>query len=108
MFFFVFFFFLDELAAREIPLCDNADHPLTVKDADYLRAVHAAIDASRSDAPDRRRENDTDFYLTNTLTAGDVQDYWEQYLRAFPERRTKTWDVFEKAVNKYYRTLHRT
>jgi len=100
--------FLNAVLENRGLMCDNADHPLTIKDTDYLRVVKLAIDASKSKSSDRRGENESDFYLTSTLAVKDIGDYWTQFLYAFPEDRLKRWEVFEKAVKKYYQTLHRT
>lgn len=87
-------------------LCDNPDHPLVIKDIDYLRVIKKSIDTAKLKALDKRRKNDSDFYLTKTLSIVDISDYWKQFLYAFPEDRLKMWDIFDKAIKKYYQTLH--
>jgi len=56
---------------------------------------------------DQRGEKSSDFYLTNSLSIEDINDYWKQFMYAFPEDRLILWDVFDKAIKKYYQTLHR-
>lgn len=87
-------------------LCDNPEHSLVIKDVDYLRAIKKSINIAKLKALDQRRKNDSDFYLTKTLNIDDISDYWKQFLYAFPENRLKMWDVFDKAIKKYYQTLH--
>lgn len=80
-----------------------------IDDADYLRVIKQTIDTSKSKtSDDRARYKSSDFRLTDTLAVNDVSDYWAQFLHAFPEHRAKLWDLFDKAVKKYYQTLHRT
>lgn len=57
--------------------------------------------------PDRQIKNNSDFNLTDTLNITDVSDYWKQFLYTFPEDRMKLWDLFDKAIKKYFQTLHR-
>ncbi|XP_025194962.1 dynein regulatory complex protein 1 [Melanaphis sacchari] len=87
-------------------LCDNPDHSLTISDTDYLRVIKKSIDTSKSKVSDQRAQNKSDFYLTNSLSVKDINDYWKQFMYAFPEDRLILWDVFEKAIKKYYQTLH--
>lgn len=89
-------------------LCDNSNHPLTINDVDYLHVIKKTIDISKSKSLDQRSRNNADFYLTNTLNIEDIRDYWKQFLYAFPEDRLKLWDLFDKAIKKYYQTLHST
>lgn len=77
-----------------------------IKDTDYLRAVKKSIDNLKLKTSDHLSKNNSEFYLTNTLSIKDINDYWKQYLYAFPEDRLKLWDVFDKAIKKYYQTLH--
>ncbi|XP_026806274.1 dynein regulatory complex protein 1 [Rhopalosiphum maidis] len=87
-------------------LCDNPNHSLTISDTDYLRIIKKTIDVSKSKVLDQRSQNCSDFYLTNTLSIKDINDYWKQFMYAFPEDRLVLWDVFDKAIKKYYQTLH--
>eukprot|EP00102_Acyrthosiphon_pisum_P014853 XP_008185138.1 PREDICTED: dynein regulatory complex protein 1 isoform X2 [Acyrthosiphon pisum] len=86
--------------------CDNPNHSITINDTDYLRIIKKCIDTSKSKVLDQRGQNSSDFYLTNTLSLKDISDYWKQFMYAFPEDRLILWDVFEKAIIKYYQTLH--
>lgn len=79
-----------------------------MKDTDYLRVIKKTIDTTKSKAINQRGKDNSDFYLTNTLNIKDINDYWRQFLYAFPEDRLKLWDMFDKAIKKYYQTLHRT
>ncbi|XP_060852929.1 dynein regulatory complex protein 1 isoform X2 [Rhopalosiphum padi] len=88
-------------------LCDNPNHSLTISDTDYLRIIKKTIDISKSKVLDQHGQNCSDFYLTNTLSIKDINDYWKQFMYAFPEDRLVLWDVFDKAIKKYYQTLHR-
>lgn len=89
-------------------MCDNPNHPITIEDTDYLRVVKKSIDTSKSKVSDQRSKVDSDLYLTNSLSKTDVNNYWKQFLYAFPEDRLKLWDIFDKAIKKYYQTLHCT
>lgn len=101
------FHFLGDPAIQRQP-CDNPNHSLTINDTDYLRIIKKSIDTSKSKVLDQRGQNSSDFYLTNTLSLNDISDYWKQFMHAFPEDRLILWDVFDKAIKKYYQTLHRT
>lgn len=89
-------------------LCDNPGHPLTMKNTDYLYVIKKTIDKTKSKTLDQRGKNNSNLYLTTTLHINDISDYWNQFLCAFSEDRLKLWDVFDKAIKKYYLTLHRT
>lgn len=78
-----------------------------MKDTDYLRAIKKTIDISKLEIFDKQTKNNSEFYLMNTLNIKDINDYWKQFLYAFPEDRLKLWDLFNKAIKKYYQTLHR-
>lgn len=96
----------DESVAIGQQLCDNPDHPLTIDDTDYLRIIKKSIDTSKLKSLDKRGKNNAEYYLTNTLSIKDINDYWKQFLYIFPENRLKLWDILDKAIKKYYRTLH--
>lgn len=100
------FHFLGDPAIQRQP-CDNPNHSLTINDTDYLRIIKKSIDTSKSKVLDQRGQDSSDFYLTNTLSLKDISDYWIQFMHAFPEDRLILWDVFDKAIKKYYQTLHR-
>lgn len=101
----IFHFLEDPSIQRK--LCDNPNHSLTISETDYLRVIKKSIDTSKSKVLDQCGENSSDFYLTNSLSIEDINDYWKQFMHAFPEDRLILWDVFDKAIKKYYQTLHR-
>jgi len=101
----IFHFLEDPTIQRR--LCDNPNHSLTINDTDYLRIIKKTIDTSKSKVLDQRGQNSSDFYLTDTLSLKDISDYWKQFMYAFPEDSLILWDVFDKAIKKYYQTLHR-
>lgn len=100
------FHFLENSTIQRQP-CDNPNHSLTINDTDYLRIIKKSIDTSKSKVKDQRGQNNSDFYLTNSLSLKDISNYWNQFMDAFPEDRLIMWDVFDKAIKKYYQTLHR-
>jgi hypothetical protein len=102
----MYFYFLEDQTIQK-KLCDNPNHSLTISDTDYLRIIKKTIDISKSKVLDQHGQNCSDFYLTNTLSIKDINDYWKQFMYAFPEDRLVLWDVFDKAIKKYYQTLHR-
>lgn len=105
----IFIILDDSVPVRQRQLCDNPEHPLTIKDTDYLRVIKKSIDKSKLKSLDQRsNNNDSEYYLTNTLNVKDISDYWKQFLYVFPENRLKLWDILDKAIKKYYQTLHRT
>lgn len=73
-----------------------------------MRVIQKSIDTPKSKSFDQRNRTNSEFYLTKMLNTKDIQDYWNQFLYAFPEDRLKVWDIFDKAIKKYYQTLHRT
>lgn len=101
-----FFHFLEDSIIQRQP-CDNPNHSLTINDTDYLRIIKKCIDTSKSKVIDQSSQNSSDFYLTNSLSVKDISDYWKQFMDAFPEDRLIMWDVFDKAIKKYYQALHR-
>ncbi|VVC37015.1 Dynein regulatory complex protein 1, C-terminal [Cinara cedri] len=97
----------EENLAADIRSCDDPSHPITINDMDYLRVIKKSIDISKSKSFDQRNKTDSEYYLTKMLNLEDIRDYWNQFLYAFPEDRLKVWDIFDKAIKKYYETLHR-
>lgn len=77
-----------------------------IEDTDYLRVIKKSIDTSKSKALDQRGKHNSNFYLTNMLSTNDIRNYWKQFLYAFPEDRMKLWEIFDKALKKYYQALH--
>ncbi|XP_050424909.1 dynein regulatory complex protein 1 [Adelges cooleyi] len=86
--------------------CDDPTHPLLMTDVDYLKAVKETIHLTNPKNSNQSPKNKAKNCNTNTLSEMDINHYWKQYLNAFPEDRVQLWDVFEKAIKKYYQILH--
>lgn len=89
-------------------ICANDSHQLSIESSDVLNALQQFIKNYKNSSHQRGESTNNsqpNISREKRIDKGEVEKFWKQYLKMFPEEKLELWSSVFKSLEKYYQVL---